>query len=248
MKNKETWKPTKFIYKNGKLIASRDPQEVGICSRLVSDIVAERYHDNIQHHVKGRLLDLGCGKVPFFQAYKSYISDNICVDWGGSLHNNRYLDYEHDLTKPLPFKDNQFDTIILSDVLEHIPCPELLFEEISRVLSAKGKVIVNTPFYYWLHEQPNDYYRYTEFALRRFVELSGLTIVKLESIGGVPEVLADILAKCCLKIPFLGLYFSSFLQWGTAAFIKTRIGGKASKKTKKHFPLGYFLVATKEVS
>lgn len=81
MKNKDLWKPSKFVYKRGNLIASRDPNEVGIGSRLISDIIAAIYNKNLKLHAKGKLLDLGCGKVPLYNSYKDYISDNICVDW-----------------------------------------------------------------------------------------------------------------------------------------------------------------------
>lgn len=158
-----------------------------------------------------------------------------------------YLDLKHDITKPLPFENEKFDTVILSDVLEHIPEPESLFREISRVLTHQGKIIMNVPFYYWLHEQPHDYYRYTEFALRRFVGNSELKLIQLESIGGVPEIMTDIFGKTILRVPFIGKYISSFAQMLSALFIKTRIGRKASDKTKNTFPLGYFLIAQKKL-
>ena len=245
MKNRDTWQPSKFIYKHGRLIASRDPGEVGVGSRLISDLIAEIYSNNLKHHANGYLLDLGCGKVPLFHAYRDYISDNLCVDWSSTLHESEHLDIEHDLTKPLPFKDEVFDTIILSDVLEHLPHPETLFKEMSRVLSREGKIIMNVPFFYRLHEQPNDYYRYTEFALRRFVEISGLKLIQIDSIGGVPEIMTDLFAKTILRVPKLGRLLSSFSQYVTAFFIKTRIGKKISDGTKNNFPLGYFLVAQK---
>lgn len=149
------------------------------------------------------------------------------------------------MTKPLPFYDGQFDTIILSDVLEHIPEPEKLFNEISRVLSKGGKLIMNVPFFYRIHEEPNDYYRYTEYALRMFVKKSNLTLVKLDSIGGVPEILADVLAKNFQHVPWLGVYISSFIQWLASSFINISLGKKISDKTKGPFPLGYFLIAQK---
>ena len=61
MQNKKDWRPSKFIYKNGKLRASRNPDEVGVGSRLMVDIIAEFYDGQIKKHVKGKLLDLGCG-------------------------------------------------------------------------------------------------------------------------------------------------------------------------------------------
>jgi SAM-dependent methyltransferase len=245
MKNRDTWKPTKFVYRNGKLRASRDPKEIGIGSRLIADLTAQLYHENLQRHAKGRLLDLACGNVPFFLAYRDYISDNICVDWTSTLHKNNYLDFECDLTKPLPFKDEEFDTIILSDVLEHIPQPETLWKEMFRILSVDGKIIMNVPFYYCLHEQPHDYYRYTEFALRRFVENSGLKVIQLEPVGGAPEIMADIFAKNILRVPKIGRLLALFAQFITFSFIKTSIGKKVSDATMYSFPFGYFLIAQK---
>ncbi len=242
MKNYDKWCPSKYVFKKGKLIASRDRNEVGVASRLMADLVANLYQKNIRQYAKGKLLDLGCGKVPLYSAYKEYVTENICVDW---KNTHEYLDFEHDLTNDLPFGDDEFDTVILSDVLEHIPQPEKLWKEMHRILSKDGKLIVNVPFYYWLHEKPHDYYRYTEFALKRFVDESEFTLVKLESIGGSPEVLADILAKHIQFLPIIGHPLAIFVQYVTAAFVKTAFGKKISAKTSKAFPYGYFLVAEK---
>jgi SAM-dependent methyltransferase len=245
VRNQETWKPSKYVYKEGKLIASRDPKEVGIGSRLISDLIAEFYDSHLEQHAKGKLLDLACGKAPLYAAYKRYVTDIVCVDWVKTINRSDYLDHELDLTKELPFRDKEFDTIILSDVLEHIPVPERLWKEMARILSRNGKIIMNVPFYYWLHEEPHDYYRYTEHALRRFVEISGLRLIKLEPIGGAPEVMADIFAKNIIRLPMLGRSLAMFTQWLILGFIKTRIGKISSKATSSSFPLGYCLIAEK---
>ena len=246
MKNLDKWQPSKYIYRKGRLIASRDPREVGVGSRLMVDLIAEFYDKNIRRYAKGKLLDLGCGKVPLYIVYKDYISDSVCVDWGNTLHKNEHLDFECDLTKRLPFKDQEFDTVILSDVLEHIPRPEYLWKEISRVLTEGGRIIMNVPFYYCLHEQPHDYYRYTEFALRRFVENSGLKLIQLEAIGGAPCVVTDIFAKHIQYIPFVGKGLAVVVQHIVKMFIKKSLGKRISEKTRQAFPFGYFLIAEKE--
>ena len=138
MKNRDKWQPSKYVYKKGKLIASRNRNEVGVGSRLMADLIAQFYDKTLRKYAKGKLLDLGCGKVPLYSAYKEYITDNICVDWEEGSHKNEYIDFECDLTKVLPFKDEEFDTIILSDVLEHIPQPEQLWKEMYRILSING--------------------------------------------------------------------------------------------------------------
>jgi 2-polyprenyl-3-methyl-5-hydroxy-6-metoxy-1,4-benzoquinol methylase len=114
-----------------------------------------------------------------------------CVDWQNSLHKNEFLDHECDLTAEPPFSDAQFDTIILSDVLEHIPAPDKLWVEMARILAPGGKVLMNTPFFFWLHETPHGYY-----PLRQYAQSVNLDLVILEPIGGgALEVVTDILAK-----------------------------------------------------
>jgi SAM-dependent methyltransferase len=245
MKNQDKWQPSKYVYKKGKLIASRDKKEIGVGSRLMADLIAQFYDNTLGKYAKGKLLDLGCGKVPLFLAYTDYITDNICVDWEKGSHMNENVDLECDLTKVLPFKDEEFDTIILSDVLEHIPQPEQLWKEMYRILSRNGIIIINVPFFYCLHEQPYDYYRYTEFALRRFVENSGLNLVQLAPIGGSPEIVADLFAKHINLIPWIGNGLAIAIQYITMLFIKTAWGKKLSEKTAQAFPLGYFLIAEK---
>ncbi|MFZ0455698.1 MAG: class I SAM-dependent methyltransferase [Ignavibacteriaceae bacterium] len=245
MKNCNKWKPSKYVFKHGKLVASKDPKEVAVGSRLIVNLIAEAYNFSIPKYAKGKLLDLGCGKVPLFHIYKDYITNNICVDWENTIHKNEYLDFECDLNEVLPFQDEEFDTIILSDVLEHISQPENLWKEMQRILSKEGKLILNVPFYYWIHEHPHDYYRYTEFALRRFVENSGLRLLYLDSVGGTLEVITDIFAKNILLVPKIGSSIAKFVQWFMLLFIKTKPGKKISKITKDNFPLGYFLIAEK---
>lgn len=245
MKNQADWKPSKYVYRRGRLSASRDTREVGLASRLGVDLIASCYQRHLPAHVKGRLLDLGCGKVPLHASYRDLAAECVCVDWANTAHKNGHLDHECDLTEALPFASSAFDTIILSDVLEHIPTPEQLCAEIARCLSVNGKLIMNVPFYYWLHEEPHDFYRYTEFALRRFMERAGLELVLIESTGGTSEILADILAKNLVHVPVVGRALASVLQTIALWFVGTRPGSKVTQATKKKFPFGYFLVAVK---
>lgn len=245
MKNATSWKPSKFTYRKGKLIGSRNPQDVAPSSRLMADVVAKHYDNYIKHHVSGSLLDLGCGKVPLYECYKQYISDNTCIDWGNTAHKNAYLDLEHDLNTKLPLDDEQFDTIILSDVLEHIYQPLVLWREMHRVLKPNGKILLNVPFYYWLHEVPYDYYRYTEHTLRRFAEETNSKIHVLKPLGGILEIWGDLVAKISMRIPVIGKGLAIFSQFIMSAISNTGIGKKISEKTGSQFPFGYFMVIEK---
>ncbi len=245
MKNKALWSPSKFVYRRGRLAASRDPREVNPSSRLMSDSIAALYQRYIPEYARGRLIDLGCGSVPLFATYRDHVSENVCVDWANTSHKNDYLDHECDLSQPLPFPENEFDTLILSDVLEHIATPELLWREMHRILKPGAVAFVNTPFFYWLHEEPHDYYRYTGFALRRFAEQSGFEVLLLTTIGGTPEILADIVAKHVKRIPLIGRICSVAIQEITRVVVNTGPGRRFSESTGKKFPFGYFMLARK---
>lgn len=246
MKNENAWKPTKFVHKKGRLVLTRDSLEAAAGSRLAGDIVASLYDTHLKVYARGKLADLGCGKVPLYASYKDYVTDNICVDWENTSQKSPYLDFECDLTKRLPFEDEEFDTVLLSDVLEHIPEPMALCREISRILREGGHLLMNVPFYYWLHEEPHDFYRYTEFALRRFADASGLEIKIIKPLGGAPEILADVTAKNLISFSKFATPLAIAVQSVTAAFLKTGFGKRVSEKTGVRFPLGYFLVACKQ--
>ena len=47
----------------------------------------------------------------------------------------------------LPFKDNSFDCLISSQVIEHIPYAPELFSEMNRVLRPGGILVIGTPDY-----------------------------------------------------------------------------------------------------
>jgi SAM-dependent methyltransferase len=246
MKNTAHWTPSKYTLSKSSLKASRDTKHVTVSSRLIADIIAAFYAENIPTYVSGKLLDLGCGMAPLYCLYKDYATDITCVDWGNSMHENSYLDFEQDLNQPLEIETGTYQAIILSDVLEHIRKPELLLSETHRILASDGYLLMNVPFFYWLHEQPFDYFRYTQFALKSMAEDCGYTIVSLKPYGGAPEILTDISAKLLKNIPVVGKFMAMVVQKITWLFIKTKFGKKISHKTAQSFPFGYVMIAQKK--
>jgi SAM-dependent methyltransferase len=245
VKNAERWRPTKYVNSRHGLRASRDRKQVSIGSRFITDIVAQRYERAIRAHTRGRLLDMGCGQVPLYGVYRDLVQENICIDWAGSPHPCIHLDYEVDLGGKLPFSNSSFDTILLTDVLEHIAEPHCLVSEIARILQEKGKLIMGVPFFYGLHEDPHDYYRYTEYALRRFCDLNGLKVLELEPYGGLPEIFVELTTKSIAHLPEPLLTCLRISFWPVKALSSTIAGRKFSRSTQYNFPFGYLLVAQK---
>ena len=118
-------------------------------------------------------------------------------------------------------------------------------KEVYRILRPNGCLIMNVPFFYCLHEEPFDYFRYTKFALADLANNSGLRVLELRAYGGVLEILADLISKIVVILPFVGKIISGLLQKMAWIFLKTKLGERISKKTGEKFPMGYYMVAQK---
>lgn len=62
--------------------------------------------------------------------------------------------------------DSSIDAVFLIEVLEHINEPKKALKEIHRILKPNGKLILSTPFIFPIHDEPYDFYRYTEYGLQ----------------------------------------------------------------------------------
>jgi SAM-dependent methyltransferase len=246
MKSVESWQPTKFVQTAKGLRASRDPKQVIVRSRFIADIQASSYDRALRIHARGRLLDMGCGQVPLYGVYRDLVQESVCIDWANTIHPCKYLDFVVDLGGKLPFEDEKFDTILLTDVLEHLAEPVLAMGEIARILRPDGKVIVGVPFFYWIHEAPHDYYRYTEFALRRMCRVTGLDVIDLQAYGGLPEILCDLTLRSLDNLPFTRGKFVRPFQALASLLDATQFAKKISEHSKPRFPLGYLVVAQKK--
>jgi len=245
MKNKEFWQPTKFVFRRGKLRGSRCKNFVGVGSRLSVDIIGKHYQKYLQEYASGELVDLGCGLAPLYEACKDYVSSHICIDWPNTVHHQNYIDIYADLCRGLPLRSEIFNTILISDVLEHIANPENLWCEFNRILVKEGLVIANVPFFYWIHEAPYDFYRYTQYSLANFAENSGFKVLLIEATGGTPEIVGDFFAKHLQFIPLVGKHLAIMLQYFVWVFIHTNLGKYLSDRTKVSFPFGFFMIAKK---
>lgn len=243
MRERDQWKPSWCRLRGGVLVVSKNTQELHVSSRLVAGLGLAEWQRWIAAYARGRLLDLGCGKVPFYEVYEPYVEDTVCVDWGNSSHGNQHADILCDLNDELPLPADAFDSVILSSVLEHIPSPEALVGEIARVLRPGGHLLLTVPFLYWIHEAPHDYLRFTEFALRHYCETHGLEVVEFAILGGAPEVLFDISSKVVARIPLIGSPTAASLQWIATWMVRQWPLAAVSRRTSASFPAGYMLVA-----
>lgn len=124
----------------------------------------------------GKVVDLGCGVRPFELDILQYADEYVGLDWNNTLHGLR-ADIVSDLNKPLPIKSDSIDHVVSFEVMEHLQEPSVMLAEAFRLLKSGGSIMVSTPFQWWLHEAPWDYYRYTCFGHQYLFGKAGFTDV-----------------------------------------------------------------------
>jgi ubiquinone/menaquinone biosynthesis C-methylase UbiE len=150
----------------------------------------------------------------------------------------------------LPFTSETFDTILCSQVLEHIMDPLLCLQEINRALKPDGRLYLTVPFLNEVHSAPQDYLRFTEYGLVELLNSTKFKIETLEPGGRFATVVVqfftgffilkyDLYSRNLLQ-KFFGLLtrvYSSLAIW---------IDSEMDNKWAKYYNLGYNVVAVKE--
>jgi SAM-dependent methyltransferase len=88
----------------------------------------------VMPHIRGRLLDVGCGFNNLVRSYGSGVGVDV-FRWPG-------IDVLIGDAAALPFRDATFDTVSIMAALNHIPNRRAALEEVRRVLHQDGRLIV----------------------------------------------------------------------------------------------------------
>nr|WP_298898260.1 class I SAM-dependent methyltransferase [uncultured Altererythrobacter sp.] len=134
--------------------------------------------DRLSGNFRGHLFDLGCGEMPYREWLLNYADRYTGVDWGGTQHELR-ADVVADLNEPLPIDNGVADTVISLSVIEHLREPQVFLDEAHRILKTGGRMVLQVPFMWRIHEAPYDYARYTRFGLRYLIEKAGFADVEV---------------------------------------------------------------------
>lgn len=133
--------------------------------------------------LNGRLMDFGCGSKPY-QSLFTNVTEYIGLDYAGEGHSHEQesIDVYYD-GKTIPFENETFDSVLSSEVFEHLFALQQLLPEIARVTKKGGKFLITCPFVWEEHEIPVDYARYTRFALQDMLEKNGFEIEVIDKNG-----------------------------------------------------------------
>lgn len=110
----------------------------------------------LHHEYHGDILDVGCGRGFLLQKVYAIthdakfhgldISSKLCKI---SKENNPYAEIIQGDAEALPYKDNTFDFVFMTETLEHMLDYDKAVSEVRRVLRPKGIFIVSVPNRDW---------------------------------------------------------------------------------------------------
>ena len=155
---------------------------------------------NNSKHINGKLLDFGCGNKPYESLFNvtEYVGLDI-VESGYPDEKSAEVFYDG---KKIPFNDNTFDSVLASEVFEHIFNPDEALLELNRVLKKGGNILITVPFVWFEHEIPYDFARYTSFGIEHLLRKNGFQIVKTEKTTNYLESLIQLFIAYIFNIVF----------------------------------------------
>ncbi|QDU87234.1 Methyltransferase domain protein [Pirellulimonas nuda] len=168
---------------------------------------------------KQRLLDVGCGEQPFRPLAQRlgfhYASFDVLQNIRGDVDELGTID--GDLPASLSAR-GPFDLLLCTEVFEHVADWKAAFANLYSLLAVGGRVLMTCPFVYRLHEQPYDFWRATPHAIAWHAQHAGLTVERIEQLGGGREALGTMLASVTFKPATRGPL--SWMVTGAARLLK----------------------------
>lgn len=172
-------------------------QIVKIIRRYISPSRLQRENirqglEECKTYAQGRLLDIGCGSKPYRELFAPFVTQHLGTDYSDTEHSG-FMDVAADATA-LPFATASFDTVLCTEVIEHVRDPAQAMAEIARILKPGGYLFLTTPQTWETHRAPYDYYRYTRYGLSYLATTHNMEVVKMVTHVGAGSTIGQLLS------------------------------------------------------
>ena len=229
---------------NKRLFPKKYAHNYYVLSRLksiVNDII-KKYIDG--NAVGTRLIDYGCGDVPYLPLFADKVAKYVTCDIG--INPLAEITITPDGKVPLP--DESFNIVLSVQVLEHVDNVKVYLAEANRLLAKDGLLLLSTHGQWIYHPFPKDLWRWTNEGLTSLIENSGFKVIdtmwSLGMLAYSSQLRLFYLKRLTQgKGPFLKLLFQvvSFISNFTMPFLD-----KLEGENGKNNAAIYFVVARKD--
>lgn len=192
--------------------------------------------------INGNGIDLGAksGSSSYFRYLnKSDDTQVIFSDLNSTSEKILKIDLENDF----PVENNSQDFLLLMNVMEHLYNYRKCVSESYRILKPGGRLIGSVPFLHRVHPDPDDYFRYTESALKKIFDEAGFSNIKVIACSIGPFTAGASIYSNVLKSRLIKLTFTLT----ALLFDKTLLLllPKYKRRFSTFFPVRYVFVAKK---
>lgn len=168
---------------------------------LINDIIEKKLVELGEKYLSGKMIDIGCGIKPYESLVGPFINEHVGLDHSETQHPQDNIDL-YGTAYDIPAEENSFDSALCSFVLEHLEEPSEALSECNRVLKPGGFAIYAVPLIWHLHEEPRDFYRYTEFGLKYLFEKNNFEVQEVVPLSGFIVTFSQLLVYFIYDLSF----------------------------------------------
>jgi SAM-dependent methyltransferase len=180
--------------------------------------------------------------MPYQPLFQNKVSRYVGVD----IEGNEAADFHFNKDGKCPLNEEFADIVLSTQVLEHIPKPDLYLLECHRILKPGGFLILSTHGCWPYHADPHDFWRWTWEGLHKDVEAAGLKIVHFDGVIGLGALSLQFLQDALLQpIP----YSMRYMKYCIAIFFQVLIqfADRLSSSNKRGRNAWVFVAVAKKV-
>jgi SAM-dependent methyltransferase len=200
-------------------------------------------------HAKGRLLDIGCGSKPYEDLFRGSVTRHVGLEPAVTAgYGANRADVVADAAA-VPLADASCDTVLCTEVLEHVRSPASVVSEMGRVLRPGGVAIVTAPFVYPVHDR-HDYGRFTASGLRELFPPRSFEVLEVRALSSPAMTLCIMAALVVHDLWFLRNRYGYALSIPLRPFLwlvvlaLNALGGLGDVVSRSaSFPFNHVLVA-----
>lgn len=141
----------------------------------------------LPEYCSGRVVDVGSGHAKYRHLIKAFSTSYTTVDNLSSDDQFRGSDFKPDVISSvdaMPFQDEEFTTVICTEVLEHVEDPFKVVGEVARILKPGGYAIISSGWMAPYHKEPDDYWRFSVAGYKVLCSKNNLEFVRFYKKGG----------------------------------------------------------------